>query len=106
MIDLEPINQTKLFGLENYIIELINLYLSNNLPNKILLSGQKGLGKSTLAYHFINFVLSKGDKFEYDVKNFAINNDNHMYKTLINKSNPNKKGARSLEYLPLLKNII
>ena len=60
---LTPINQTKLFGLGKFINELIRLYENDNLPNKILLSGQKGQGKSTLAYHFINYVLSKNEKF-------------------------------------------
>ena len=45
---IEPINQIKLYGLGKYLKELINLYKNDNLPNKILLSGQKGLGKSTL----------------------------------------------------------
>ena len=58
MNSLTPINQTKLFGLGKFINELISLYENNNLPNKILLSGQKGQGKSTLAYHFVNYVLS------------------------------------------------
>ncbi len=89
MIELKPINQTKLFGLENYIKELINLYSDEKLPNKILLSGQKGLGKSTLAYHFINFVLSKGEKYEYNFENFTIDENSQTYKTIINKSNPN-----------------
>ncbi len=84
-----PINQTKLFGLEKYINELIHLHESDNLPNKILLSGQKGQGKSTLAYHFINYVLSKNEKFAYDLKNFEINQDNHSFKTVLNKSNLN-----------------
>jgi DNA polymerase-3 subunit delta' len=89
MIDLRPINQTKLFGLEKVISELIKLDLKNNLPNKILLSGQKGLGKSTLAYHFINYALSKDENFKYDIKNFLINPNNSSFKTVINKSNPN-----------------
>ena len=89
MIDLRPINQTKLFGLEKVISELIKLDLKNNLPNKILLSGQKGLGKSTLAYHFINYALSKDENFKYDIKNFIINPNNSSFKTVINKSNPN-----------------
>ena len=66
MINLSPINQTKLFGLEKFINELIRLYENGNLPNKILLSGQKGQGKSTLAFHFINYVLSKKEKYTYD----------------------------------------
>ncbi len=89
MILSEPINQIKLFGLDKYINELIALDSKNNLPNKILLSGQKGLGKSTLAYHFINFMLSKNEDFKYDIDNFEINPKNQSYKTTLNKSNPN-----------------
>ena len=59
----EPINQTKLFGLDKFINELINLDKKNILPNKILLSGPKGIGKATLAYHFINYALSKQEEF-------------------------------------------
>ena len=84
-----PINQTKLYGLEKFINELIHLENSNNLPNKILLSGQKGLGKSTLAFHFINYVLSKEEEYPYDIKNFEINNQNQSFKTISNKSNIN-----------------
>ena len=59
------------------------------LPNKILLSGQKGIGKSTLAYHFINYVLSKNEEFKYNVDDLKINTNNHSYKLSLNKSNPN-----------------
>ena len=89
MIYAEPISQLKLFGLEKYINELINLYDNKKLPNKILLSGPKGLGKSTLSYHFINYVLSKDEKHSYDYNNFTINSKNHSFKTILNKSNPN-----------------
>ena len=89
MNDLKPINRTKLFGLDNFFFEFVNLFEKNNLPNKILLSGQKGLGKSTLAYHFINYVLSKNEEFGYDIKNFEININNRSFKTIINKSNLN-----------------
>ena len=41
MLDLKPINQTKLFGLDKYIVEFIDLHKKGNLPNKILLNGQK-----------------------------------------------------------------
>ena len=86
---MNPVNQIKLIGLDRYINELILIYEKNNLPNKILLSGQKGLGKSTLAYHFINYVLSKNEDFEYDIDKFEINPENKSFKTVINKSNPN-----------------
>ena len=89
MTNLTPINQTKLFGLGKFINELILLYENNTLPNKILLSGQKGQGKSTLAYHFVNYVLSKNEKFAYDLKSFEINPENQSFKTILNKSNIN-----------------
>lgn len=89
MTNLTPINQTKLFGLGKFINELILLYENNTLPNKILLSGQKGQGKSTLAYHFVNYVLSKNEKFSYDLNSFEINHENQSFKTILNKSNIN-----------------
>ena len=89
MNNLKPINQTYLFGLHQYLQELIDLDKKKCLPNKILLSGQKGLGKSTLAYHFINYILSKDEEYKYDMSNFVINRENHSFKTTLNKSNPN-----------------
>ena len=86
---IEPINQTKLYGLNKHINELILLEKNENLPNKILLSGQKGLGKSTLAYHFINYALSKEGEHKYNIENFEINHESSSFKTIQNKSNPN-----------------
>ena len=34
------------------------LYHNSKLPHAVLLSGIKGLGKATFAYHFINYLLS------------------------------------------------
>ena len=86
---IQPINQMRLFGLDRFFKELINLYNNKKLPNKILLSGQKGLGKSTLAYHLINYVLSEDEDFKYDIKNLEINDANQSFKTVLNRSNPN-----------------
>ena len=65
MNNIEPCNQIQLFGLNNYFNEFVQLNKNGNLPNKILLSGQKGIGKSTLAYHLINYILSKDEDFKY-----------------------------------------
>jgi DNA polymerase III subunit delta' len=89
MNQFEPFNQTNLFGLNKFIVELMQLYDNNKLPNKILLSGLKGLGKATLAYHFINYVLSKNEEFSYNIDEFKINSNNRSFKTIVNKSNPN-----------------
>jgi len=86
---LKTENQLNLYGLNNQINELINLYKNKNLPNKILLSGTKGIGKSTMAYHFINYVLSEDEKYFYDNKNFKINPENRSFKLIQNKTSPN-----------------
>tara|TARA_B100001057_G_scaffold121590_1_gene120387 strand:+ start:4461 stop:5393 length:933 start_codon:yes stop_codon:yes gene_type:complete len=89
MKNLEPINQTNLYGLELYFLDLIRLFNKKKFPNKLLLSGQKGTGKSTLAYHFINYVLTLNEKYKYDIENFSINIESPEFKTILNKSNPN-----------------
>ena len=88
-MNLSPITQTKLYGLENKFTELSNLFINNKLPTKIILSGQKGIGKCTLAYHLINFVLSKDEVNSYDTNNFSINNENKSFKLVLNNSHPN-----------------
>ena len=84
-----PKNQTKLYGVNDYLIELINLYNNKKFPNKIILSGQKGIGKCTLAYHLINYILSTGEDNSYDIKNFLINEENRSYKLIQNGSHMN-----------------
>jgi DNA polymerase-3 subunit delta' len=86
---LEPINQTKLYGLEKYFTELVRFYKNGNYPNKILFSGQKGIGKATLAFHFINYVLTMNDEKKYDTENYQINSESPEFKTINNKSNTN-----------------
>ena len=89
MSNLEPISQTKLYGLEKYFDELARLYNNKTYPTKVLLSGPKGIGKSTLAFHFINYVLTFNEKFQYDTENYIIDENSKEFKTIINKSNPN-----------------
>jgi len=86
---LEPSIQLNLFAIGNYLLDLSKLYLDDKLPNKILLSGEKGIGKSTLAYHLINFILSQKEDFSYDLQNLKINPENKSFKLIQNKSNPN-----------------
>ena len=89
MIEINPINQKSLFGLKKYMLEFIRLYKLKIFPNKILLSGLKGVGKSTLAYHFINYVLSKEEDQKYDLDNFLINSNSKTFQTILNKTNLN-----------------
>ena len=82
-------SQTKLYGLDEELNELINLYNNSKLPNKILLSGEKGIGKCTLAYHLINYILSNNEENPYNTNDLQINADNHSFKLIQNNSNPN-----------------
>ena len=59
------------------------------MPTKVLLSGKKGLGKSTLAYHIINYILSDTEDFKYDLSKLTINKENRSFKLLQNNSHPN-----------------
>ena len=88
-MNLNPSNQLILFGHHTEFQNFSNLFLNQKLPNKILLSGEKGIGKSTLAYHLVNYVLSSDEDLSYDIKNFVINPENKSFKLIINKSNPN-----------------
>ena len=67
-MNLKPILQTKLYGLNLIFNEIVNLFNANKLPNKILFSGSKGSGKSTLAYHFINYIFSIDESHPYNIK--------------------------------------
>ena len=88
-MSLSPINQTNLFSLDNYLSEFIELYKKKKLPTKILLSGDKGLGKSTLAFHLVNYILSINEEHPYIIAESKINPENRFYKLTINGSNPN-----------------
>ena len=88
-MNLNPANQLSLYGHHSEFCNFIDLYKNKKLPNKILLSGEKGIGKSTLAYHVINHILSFDEDHSYDEKNFRINPENKSFKLILNKSNPN-----------------
>mgnify|MGYP001501351482 CR=1 FL=1 len=100
---LNPFNQTSLYGLNAYFDDLKYLYNKDKFPNKILLSGPKGTGKSTLALHFINYVLSKNEDFIYDTKNFKISKKNRSFNLIKNNISPNfylidiKKDKKNIE---------
>ena len=88
-MNLNPQNQLNLYGVEENLRTLIALYDKGNLPSKILLTGQKGLGKCTLAYHLINYILSKDEEFSYNINEFKIYSKNRSFKLIINGTNPN-----------------
>ena len=88
-MNLEPSNQLKLFGHKENFNYLTNLFNKEIFPSKIILSGPDGIGKSTFAYHFINFVLSSDEIDTYDIKNNEIISKNKSFNLLNNNTHPN-----------------
>lgn len=86
---VEPINQLKIIGYDKYFKSFKGLFESNKLPNVVLLSGPKGIGKATFAYHFINYLLSYHEDDAYSLKDFEINSNNKSYKLLRDDIHPN-----------------
>ena len=85
----KPLESKKLYGMNRFFNEISKLYSEKKMPTKILLSGKKGLGKSTLAYHIINYIFSIKEEFKYDSSNFTINENNKSFKLIQNNSHPN-----------------
>lgn len=72
---LDPINSTHLIEHEKLLNELIKLYEIKKLPKTLLFTGQKGIGKFTLALHLLNYIF---DKDNYDLKRMSINRSSNF----------------------------
>jgi len=88
-MELKPFENTQLHGMNNFFNGLAKLHIEKKIAPTIMLSGKKGLGKATLAYHLINYILSENEEFKYDSKNFIINKNNRSFKLIQNNSHPN-----------------
>ena len=88
-MNFKPSENTRLYGMSNFFNEITNLYNVKKMPTKILLSGKKGTGKSTLAYHLINYFLSTNEDLKYDSSKLAINKENKSFKLIQNNTHPN-----------------
>ena len=87
--DLLPKNQKKLYGYHKEFNELVTLYKNKKLPSKIFFNGAKGIGKSTIAYHLINYIFSNKEEYKYDLSKLEINNLNKSHKLILNNTHPN-----------------
>jgi DNA polymerase-3 subunit delta' len=86
---IKPSENKHLYGMNHFFYVITKLYSEKKMPTKIMLSGKRGLGKSTLAYHIINHILSIDEEFKYDSNKFVINENNRSFKLLQNNSHPN-----------------
>ena len=67
----------------------INLYLAKKLPQTLLFTGDKNIGKLDLTYHLVNFILSQHEETRYDTKLYKINSDSKTFKQLSKNLHPN-----------------
>ena len=88
-MNITPSNNRYLIGYNETFLNLKNLFDNTLLPNKIIFSGNNGIGKSTLAYHLINYIFSINEDNKYNVSTNQILSDNRSYNLILNNSHPN-----------------
>ena len=86
---LNPRNQEKLFGYSKLFKHFIELFEYKKFPSKIIISGPKGIGKSTFAYHFINYIFSKKEENSYNFTEQKIQKNNRSFNLIKKLSHPN-----------------
>lgn len=86
---LHPKRQKNLFHFSDKFNFFVNLINNKKMPQCTILSGNKGIGKSTLVYHLSNFILSKNEEFPYSRDEQLINENNVSYKSLNENIHPN-----------------
>ena len=86
---MTPLKQTKLLSFKDDFKKLVNLSLRNKLPNKLIFSGKKGIGKFTFAFHLINYLFSQDEEGSYNLEDNEININNKSYKLVSNNTHPN-----------------
>ena len=77
-------SKVNLVGHELILSNFVSLYKNNKLPTKILLSGEKGIGKSLLVKHFLIDIL------EDEKSKNLIDNETHTNILNINKKDSKK----------------
>ena len=110
----EEIFSKELYTFKKEINFISNLYINRKLPQTILFTGEKGIGKLNVAYHLINFILSKDEDNEYCITTNKINSNNKTYNLLLKNIHPNlflislkdKKKNIDIEQIKNMKNFL
>ena len=110
----EEIFSKELSTFKKEINFISNLYINRKLPQTILFTGEKGIGKLNVAYHLINFILSKDEDSEYCITTNKINSNNKTYNLLLKNIHPNlflislkdKKKNIDIEQIKNMKNFL
>ena len=85
----KKIPSIELYGLQNVFDNLKNLYIKKSFPKVLMLTGEKGIGKFTLCFHLINYFLSDGTEYTYNVEKRSINKKNTVFNQLVSGTSPN-----------------
>tara|TARA_X000001036_G_C20677398_1_gene804693 strand:+ start:950 stop:1882 length:933 start_codon:yes stop_codon:yes gene_type:complete len=72
-----------LFGYDSQFNNLIRLYQAQKFPKTLLFSGKKGQGKSTLVFHFLNYVFNQNG---YNHEKKKIDKKSPIYNQIFNKT--------------------
>ncbi len=110
----EEIFSKELSTFKKEINFISNLYINRKLPQTILFTGEKGIGKLNVAYYLINFILSKDEDDEYCITTNKINSNNKTYNLLLKNIHPNlflislkdKKKNIDIEQIKNMKNFL
>ena len=110
----EEIFSKELSTFKKEINFISNLYVNRKLPQTILFTGEKGISKLNVAYHLINFILSKDEDNEYCITTNKINSNNKTYNLLLKNIHPNlflislkdKKKNIDIEQIKNMKNFL
>ena len=110
----EEIFSKELSTFKKEINFILDLYVKRKLPQTILFTGEKGIGKLNVAYHLINFILSKDEDNEYCITTNKINSNNKTYNLLLKNIHPNlflislkdKKKNIDIEQIKNMKNFL
>ena len=79
----------KLFGYKDLFNHFIRLNVKKKFPNRLLLTGQDGIGKTTFAFHLTNYLLSENEKTKYIQELNQINPDSVSNNLVTKNSHPN-----------------
>ncbi len=88
-MNIKPSNNPYLIGYNKTFSELTKYFDNGILPNKIIFSGNAGIGKSTLAYHLTNYIFSLNEDNKYNSLKNLISHNNRSYNLILNNSHPN-----------------
>ena len=88
-MNINSSNNSTLIGYNNLFLDIKNIFDKKILPNKIIFSGNRGIGKCTFAYHLINYIFSINEDSKYNFNDNIILKENRSYNLITNNLHPN-----------------